>query len=231
MTENKKDKENIKVTNNNTCKCNENCSCGGACNCDDHFKCCASCNCDKNCNCNNNIKCDENCSYHNDCCECDKECVGNCCERQDDEIRNLKAQLSEWQNRYLTAYADAENAKKRAEKDAKNIIDYKMSAFAKDIIPVADNLTLAINSIKDKVDEVVISGLNSVIDVFLSALKNNGIEKITTVGTKYNPTEHRVISQIKSDKEEGTIVEELQAGYKIGDKVVREAMVAIASKK
>lgn len=231
MTEKTKDKENIKNVEKNTCSCSENCNCKDECCCEKDCKCNDSCECGKECDC-------KNCCNDNECececkCECEQncECNENCCERQDDEIRNLKAQLSEWQNRYLTAYADAENAKKRAEKDAKSIIDYKMSAFAKDIIPVADNLTLAINSIKDKVDEAVISGLNSVVDVFTSALKNNGIEKIVSVGTKYNPTEHMVVSQIKSDKEEGIIIEELQAGYKMGDKVIREAMVAIATSK
>ncbi len=230
MTENKKSTQNIEIEKeNNTCDCNTDCKCGESCNCKKDCKCGESCNCKKDCDCENACCCGNEC----DCSdyESDSKCNETCCEKQEDDIRNLKAQLSEWQNRYLTAYADAENAKKRAEKDARSIIDYKMSAFAKDIIPVADNLSLAIDSIKDKVDDAVISGLNSVIDVFISALKNNGIEKIITVGTKYNPTEHRVVTQIKSDEDEGMIIKELQAGYKLGDKVIREAMVAISSKK
>ncbi len=159
------------------------------------------------------------------------ECPKTGCEKEIDTINNLKAQLEEWQNKYLRAYADAENSKRRAEIDAKNLVDYKVSNLIKDMIPLADNLELAINSIKDKVDENVLSGIKAIKDSFLSALVKNGVSKIETIGKKLNPAEHRVVAQIESDEEPETIVQELQAGYKLGDKVIREAMVATAKPK
>ena len=159
------------------------------------------------------------------------ECPKTGCEKEIDTINNLKAQLEEWQNKYLRAYADAENSKRRAEIDAKNLVDYKVSNLIKDMIPLADNLELAINSIKDKVDANVLSGIKAIKDSFLSALVKNGVSKIETIGKKLNPAEHRVVAQIESDEEPETIVQELQAGYKLGDKVIREAMVATAKPK
>ena len=66
---------------------------------------------------------------------------------------------------------------------------------------------------------------------FESSLKRNGIAKIETVGKKFNPAEHRVVSQIESDAEPESIIQEFQSGWKLGDKVIREAMVATAKPK
>ena len=155
----------------------------------------------------------------------------NTCEQHEDTIANLKSQVEEWQNKYLRAYADAENSKRRAEIDAKNLVDYRISNFAKDMIPLADNLSLALAAMDGKVDENTITGLKAIQDNFLKALEKNGITKIATVGVKLNPLEHRVVTQIASDAPVDTIVQELQAGYKIGDKVIREAMVATSKPK
>ena len=166
-------------------------------------------------------------------CDCGEgcKCAKKGCEKEVDLINNLKAQVEEWQNKYLRAYADAENSKRRAEIDAKNLVDYKISSFAKDMIPLADNLALAISSIKGKVDDGVLTGLSSIQDGFIKALAHNGIVKIETVGKELNPLEHRVVAQVESDEKPETIVQEFQAGYKIGDKVIREAMVATAKPK
>ena len=176
-----------------------------------------------------------NCDSCNDCCgntQAEHCCKNSCeCDKQKDEITNLKEELAKWQDRYLRAYADAENTKRKSAIDAKNLVDYKLSEFALSMIPMADNLTLAISSIKDKVDENIIVGLQAVLDGFVSALKNNGIEKINTKDCKFDPSCHMVVSKIESDKEEGTIIEEMQAGYKLGDKVIREAMVTVATSK
>ena len=166
-------------------------------------------------------------------CNCEKKCNNNepKCEKEADKIQNLTAQVEEWQNKYLRAYADAENSKRRAEIDAKNLVDYKVSNFARDMLPLFDNLSLAIASIKDSVDENVLTGLKAVMANFETSLNKNGITKIETIGKKFNPSEHRVVSQIESDKEPETIIEEFQSGWKLGDKVIREAMVATSKPK
>ncbi|MBR1544779.1 MAG: nucleotide exchange factor GrpE [Alphaproteobacteria bacterium] len=183
-------------------------------------------NCKQNCDCH----CHEhNCKQggNDEKCSCHKPN----CEKEADKIQNLTAQVEEWQNKYLRAYADAENTKRRAEIDAKNLVDYKVSNFARDMLPLFDNLSLAIASIKDSVDENVLTGLRAVMENFETSLKRNGITKIETVGKKLNPSEHRVVSQIESDAKPDSIIQEFQSGWKLGDKVIREAMVATAKPK
>ncbi len=237
--------------NNGECKCH--CQSEGGCHCNDKDDKCHCQNGEKKCCCKNSENgCCSNhegkeCHCHGDekkcCCQnsentchChnDKEhCCSNkpSCEKETDKIQNLTAQLEEWQNKYLRAYADAENSKRRAELDAKNLVDYKVSNFARDMLPLFDNLSLAIASIKDSVDENVLTGLKAVMSNFESSLKRNGITKIETIGKKFNPSEHRVVSQIESDAEPESIIQEFQSGWKLGDKVIREAMVATAKPK
>ena len=171
----------------------------------------------------------EKCDCQNDDKEC--SCHDQECGKEIDKIQNLTNQLEEWKNKYLRAYADAENSKRRAEIDAKNLVDYKVSNFARDMLPLFDNLSLAIASIKDSVDENVLTGLKAVMSNFETSLKKNGIAKIETIGKTFNPAEHRVVSQIESDAEPNSIIEEFQSGWKLGDKVIREAMVATAKPK
>lgn len=186
---------------------------------DNTKNCCGKCHDDKNC--------EHHCHHDNEKCSCHKPE----CEKEADKIQNLTAQVEEWQNKYLRAYADAENSKRRAEIDAKNLVDYKVSNFARDMLPLFDNLSLAINSIKDSVNENILTGLKAVMENFETSLKRNGITKIETVGKKFNPAEHRVVSQIESDAEPDTIIQEFQSGWKLGDKVIREAMVATSKPK
>lgn len=160
------------------------------------------------------------------------ECPADCCQEQNDQISNLKEELASWQDKYVRVLADCENSKRRAEIDAKNMVDYRISKFAKDILPLADNLSLAIDSIKGKVDDNILNGLLSIQDLFNASLEKNGISKIKTVGEKLNPALHCVVMQVQDPNfDQGVIAKELQAGYLLGDKVIREAMVAVADAK
>ncbi|MDR2098928.1 MAG: nucleotide exchange factor GrpE [Rickettsiales bacterium] len=143
----------------------------------------------------------------------------------------LEAQLAEWRDKALRAMAEAENTKRIAATDAKNTVEYAISKFALDMIPFADSIALAIQSMKGKAGEDALAGLSAIARQFEDALARNNIVKIKTVGEKLNPLEHRAITQVASDKfEDGMVALELQPGYKIGDKVIREAMVAVAKK-
>ncbi|MGN0929140.1 MAG: nucleotide exchange factor GrpE [Alphaproteobacteria bacterium] len=187
------------------------------------------CNENKECHCHN---CE--CEHHKVNADCGEgvKCAPEGCEAENDKIENLKAEISSWQERYLRTMADCENAKRRAEIDAKNMVDYKISKFAKDMLPLADNLALALTSMEGKVDENIFNGLKSIKDSFISALEKNGICKIPTVGEPLNPAQHCVVMQVDDPNvAEGTIARELQAGYKLGDKVIREAMVATSNSK
>lgn len=212
--------ENTDVKKESECGC----KCGEKCNCEKDKCASGNCECGKDCKCHHEHHC-------NDCGE-GVECPANGCEKEFDKIENLKAEVASWQEKYIRTLADCENAKRRADIDAKNMVDYKIAKFAKDMLPLADNIALALASIEGKVDSSVIEGLKSIQSGFISALEKNNICKIKTVGEKLNPQEHCVVMQVDDPKvEEGVVARELQAGYKLGDKVIREAMVATSNGK
>jgi molecular chaperone GrpE len=151
------------------------------------------------------------------------------CAGTEGESAKLRAQADEWKDKALRALAEAENAKRRAELDAKSSIEWSIAKFAADMLPLADNLALALKAADGKADESVLAGLRALAEQFDAALSKNGIRRIKTVGEKLNPAEHCAVSQIEDCKfEDGVCAEELLAGYKIGDKVIREAMVSVA---
>ncbi|MDR1476791.1 MAG: nucleotide exchange factor GrpE, partial [Rickettsiales bacterium] len=152
-------------------------------------------------------------------------------EAAENEAANPTAQADEWKDKALRAMAEAENAKRRAELDAKSAIEWSIAKFAADMLPLADNLALALKAAQGKADESVLAGLRALSEQFDAALSKNGIRRIKTVGEKLNPAEHCAVSQVEcGGLEDGAVAEELLAGYKIGERVIREAMVAVAKK-
>ena len=146
---------------------------------------------------------------------------------KDDEIARLKAEISGWQDKYLRALADAENEKRRASLDAQNTIDARISAFATDMLPVADNIKIALGAVSDP---AVKQGLEQIISAFEVALERQGIKKIKTVGEAFDPKLHHVVTQLEgTEHTAGTVAKELAAGYTLDEnKVLREALVATA---
>ena len=193
------------------------------------------CHCGSECQCEKDkdaCKCGDGCKCGKSDCGEGIECPKEGCERDFDKIENLKSEVASWQEKYIRTVADCENAKRRAEIDAKNMVDYKIAQFAKDMLPLADNIALALSSMEGKVDDSILEGLKSIQAGFINALEKNNICKIKTVGEKLNPQEHCVVMQVDDgDVEDGMVAHELQAGYKLGDKVIREAMVATKNAK
>jgi molecular chaperone GrpE len=140
-------------------------------------------------------------------------------------------QAAHWKDKALRALAEVENAKRIAAVDAKNALEYGMAKFALSMIPFSDSITLAINSMKGRAEPEAIAGLEAIRKQFEDALSQNGITRIKTVGEKLDPLLHMAVAQVASDKfDEGVVAEEMQPGYKLGDKVIREARVAVAKK-
>ncbi|MDR1009271.1 MAG: nucleotide exchange factor GrpE [Rickettsiales bacterium] len=152
-------------------------------------------------------------------------------EKQADEIGRLSETVEDWKDKYLRLLAEAENTKRRLELDAKSQIDSNTIQFARALLPVADSLYLAVNSMRGKVDDDVFSGLMAVLAQLEEAMRRNGIVKVDTVGQALNPSTMKAISQVeRADAGEGSVVEELQSGYVLDGKVLREALVAVAIK-
>jgi len=151
------------------------------------------------------------------------------------ELEAYKAQAQEYKDKYLRAYADFENAKKRLEKDKANAVAYANESFAKDILAVMDSFDNALASIKEaneenatEVLEKMKEGVELTYNQLKKILEKNHIKEIDCCG-EFNPEVHQAIMQVDSDEHEsGDIVQVMQKGYTIKDRVLRPAMISTA---
>ncbi len=150
-----------------------------------------------------------------------------------DEIEALKSKVSEWQDKYMRAYADFENAKKRLDKEKQNAIAYSNEGFAKDMISVMDSFDGAIVSIESLSKEelpdtlsLMEEGIRKTHEQLKKMLEKNGVKEIDCSGD-FDPNLHQAIMQVDSDEQpSGTIAQVLQKGYTIKDQILRPAMVS-----
>ncbi len=150
-----------------------------------------------------------------------------------DLLVQAQEEAAEWKDKYLRAYADFENAKKRLERDKTTAVSYANESFAKDILAVLDSFDQGIASI-DSVDttctadvvEKMKEGGGLTYNQLKNTLEKNSIKEISCEGD-YDPNLHQAIVQVESDDHEsGQVVEVMQKGYTIKDRVLRPAMVS-----
>lgn len=154
----------------------------------------------------------------------------------DDELARLREELATAKQDVLYARAETQNVRRRMEKDIADTRAYAATGFARDILSVADNLSRALSSIPAELREddrmknlvVGIEATGREIDKVFAA---HGISRIAAMGLPLDPNQHQAMIEVPSaDAEPGTVVQELQAGYMIKDRLLRPAMVAVAKK-
>ena len=150
-----------------------------------------------------------------------------------DTLGLLLAELGEAKQAVLYAQAETQNVRRRLEKDAQDARAYAATGFARDILSVADNLSRALDAIPaamrdDEANKGLVVGLEATQRELLSVFERNGIKKIDALGEKLDPNRHQAMIEMPSDAEPGTIVQEMQAGYMIKERLLRPAMVAVA---
>lgn len=150
------------------------------------------------------------------------------------ELAALREELATAKQDVLYAHADTQNVRRRMEKELQDARNYAATGFARDILSVADNLTRALATIPaelrddDKFKGLVI-GLEATGRELESVFRKNGIEKIDAMGQPLDPNLHQAMVEIPSaEAEPGTIVQEMQAGYRIKDRLLRPSLVAVA---
>lgn len=153
-----------------------------------------------------------------------------------DRVAELEAQLAEAHNATLYARAEAQNLLRRAQKEAEDARAYAATGFARDILSVADNLTRALSAIPEELREDdklkgLVTGLEATGRELDAVFARNGISKIVAQGQPLDPNRHQAMMEVPSaDAEPGTIVQEIQAGYMIKDRLLRPALVGVAKK-
>ncbi|MCG3667676.1 nucleotide exchange factor GrpE [Aliarcobacter butzleri] len=155
-------------------------------------------------------------------------------ESLEEKVARLESELKESEEKFLRAYADFENMKKRLEKEKYQAIDYASEKFAKDLLTPLDTLEMALNSAKADVDanellEKLKEGIELTLKNFITTFEKHNITKVETDG-EFDPNVHNAVMQVDSaEHNSGQIVQELQKGYVLKDRLLRPSMVSIAN--
>ena len=124
--------------------------------------------------------------------------------------------------------ADSSNLRRRHEQEISNLRNYVKVDVVKDLLPVIDNFERSVKHIPDDLkDNDYIMGIKSILNQFEKVIKDFGVDKIDTVGQVFDPSIHEAVSMEDGDGEHEIVIEELQSGYKIGDQVIRHAIVKV----
>lgn len=148
----------------------------------------------------------------------------------------LKADLDAAKQEVLYAKADTQNVRRRLEKDIQDTRAYAATGFARDILSVADNLARALDALpaETREDEKLkgfVIGIEATQRELEKVFGQHGVTRIASVGLPLDPNQHQAMLEIPTtDHEAGTVVQEMQAGYMIKDRLLRPAMVAVAKK-
>ena len=152
-------------------------------------------------------------------------------------IAELTAELDTLRDDRLRALADAQNTRRRAEKEVADARAYSVSSFAKDMLDVADNLSRALAAIEPSQLENASDALKNLVEgiamtekSLLSKMERHGVKMIDPApGDVFDPNRHQAVAQIPSDQPSGKIASVMQTGFVIGDRTLRAAMVAVSA--
>lgn len=148
---------------------------------------------------------------------------------EESELEQLQKEIEKLKNDYARAYADTENLKKRLMAEAEQTRKYRIQSFAKEIVPVIDNLERALGSEVQEADEGFKKGIEMIYDQLMSALKNEGVEVIDCLNKPFDPNlAQAIMTEKKEGVEAGLVIEVLQKGYVLKDRILRPAMVKVS---
>ncbi len=150
-----------------------------------------------------------------------------------DETAKLREELAEAKSAVLYAHAEAQNIRRRAEKEAADARAYAATSFARDLLSVADNLARGLDAIPaelrdDEKMKGLVAGLEATGRELEAVFQRHGIKKMTVIGEKLDPNFHQAMFELPSDEPAGTVVQEMQSGYMIKDRLLRPALVGVA---
>ncbi|MDQ0455379.1 nucleotide exchange factor GrpE [Rhizobium paknamense] len=153
-----------------------------------------------------------------------------------DPLAALQAENADLRDRFLRLAADMDNLRRRTDRDVKDAKSYAVTSFARDMLAVSDNLRRAIEAVPAEAREAAEAGLAALIEGvemterhMLSTLERHGVKKIEPEGQRFDPNFHQAMFEVPNPNvPNNTVVQVVQAGYTIGDRVLRPAMVGVA---
>jgi len=179
----------------------------------------------------------ENEKLHDEAEELRKETADGAPElAEHDHVAELEKQLEEAKSKALYAAAETQNVRRRLEAEKEQASSYAAAGFARDMLAIKDHLDRALAAVgedlrADKTASNFLAGIEATSRELEAVFQRNGVTRITAVGEPLDPHRHQAMIEIPSDQEPGTVVEEMQAGYTMKDRLLRPALVGVAKKR
>lgn len=149
-----------------------------------------------------------------------------------DRMAELEVKLEEARSKALYATAELQNARRRMDKEMADTRNYAAAGFARDMLSVRDHLSRAIDHLPDGAREgelkSFVEGIEATLRELDSVFQRNGVERVPAKGLALDPNKHQAMVEIPSDEEPGTVIEEMQSGYTLKDRLLRPALVGVA---
>jgi len=160
----------------------------------------------------------------------------NAAAAEPDPLELLKNENAELRDRFLRLAAEMDNLRRRTERDVKDAKSYSVAGFARDMLAVSDNLRRALDAVPtekragaEATLETLLEGVEMTERAMLSALERHGVKRIDAEGQKFDPNFHQAMFEIPNPNvPNNTVVQVVQAGFVIGERVLRPAMVGVA---
>ena len=185
---------------------------------------------------NLNLKKQENLVKEKKLSDKDKNTQKKVKNNQDVLVDELKLKLKDTEDKLLRSLAENDNLRKRHDKEIEDNSKYAIKNLSYSLLNVADNLQRALESIPnteasgldDNIIKNLVIGIKAVEKELIDSLEKHGVKRFDSINQKFNPDIHQAVSKVHNEKVDGTIVEEMQKGFKIGDRLLRPAMVVVS---
>jgi molecular chaperone GrpE len=151
-----------------------------------------------------------------------------------DKLKEAIKSSEEFRDKCLRAHAELDNARKRLIKEKEEYIKFANEDILSDILYIVDNFDRAIAHMNGTKDiESILDGINLILKQFHTFLERNGVKKIESIGEEFDPQVHEAIDYVETpdEKKAGIVVEEIQPGYMLNDRLLRPAVVKVGKKK
>ena len=152
-------------------------------------------------------------------------------EPKEQELERLTDEVKQLKDQQLRLLADVENAKKRLSRDKEEFAKFAAGTFVRGLLPIMDSLDQALVAVDKQADaDAIVKGVHLIHRQLLGLLSREGVKRIATVGEPFDPHKHEAVAQVETGDgtPPDTVVEEVQVGYTLHDKVIRPAMVKVA---
>lgn len=210
----------------------DKCTCEESCNCED--TCNEECGCTEECDCDTDCHCDETCDC-NDECHCDENKKDKKKHKKHDldkKIEELELKIKSLEEQNLREKAESINFRRRKEEETARILKFCNEDLIKDVLPTIDNFERAIKMDDDNLEDEVskfLAGVKMIYCNLIGILEKYGVKAIDGANKPFDPTYHQAVMMEHVDGlEPGSVIEVLQKGYLLKDRVIRPAMVKVS---